>query len=125
MPCGEPAVGPYSLMTPAVDPPDHLDVVVREPDVLVRADGDAPRAAGGRAVLVDDAGGRDPPDLANAGLPSLTVSVNQRLLSGPTMMPCGEPVGPYSLMTPAVVIASILVSPASVNQRLLSGPAVM
>ena len=76
-----------------------------------------------RAVLVDDAGGGDPPDLTGI------ICEFQRLLSGPTVMNCGEPaVGPYSLtMTPAVVITPILPMPlppsltVSVNQRLLSG----
>jgi len=56
------------------------------------------------------------------------ISVNHRLLSGPTVMENGPlfAVGvAYSVTTPAVVIRPILLSPLSANQSAPSGPAVM
>ena len=63
-------------------------------------------------------------DLADFAV--LPDSVNQRLPSGPAVIPHGpdnEP--PYSVMLPLVVIFPILPFPFSVNHRLPSGPAVM
>ena len=56
-------------------------------------------------------------------------SVNQRLPSGPAVMPCGlllaVSAAANSVMVPAGVIRPILLPPSSVNQRLPSGPAVI
>ncbi len=59
-------------------------------------------------------------------LPS--ISVNQRLPSGPVVIPPGSEaaVGTgNSVTTPAVVIRPMLLPTSSVNQRLPSGPAVI
>ncbi len=57
-----------------------------------------------------------------------SVSVNQRLPSGPVAMPSGWPgavgIG-NSVITPAVVMRPILLPSCSVNQMLPSGPTVM
>src|ERR1700722_4014757 len=60
----------------------------------------------------------------------LPVSVNQRLPSGPAVIPVGFDNEPNSVIAPAVVILPIFPSPAklspsSANQRLPSGPSVI
>src|SRR5580658_5280137 len=72
-----------------------------------------------------------PPPLTLLIMPILLVdsSVNQRFLSGPSVMPSGSQSGVgtgYSEMPPAGVTRAIaLATPASVYQTLPSGPAVM
>ncbi len=55
------------------------------------------------------------------------VSVNHRLLSGPTVMPCGlPPLGSgYSVNWPVVEMRAILLPSISVNQLAPSGPLTM
>src|SRR5512135_6752 len=71
------------------------------------------------------------PDEENVTRPILLpfCSVNQRLPSGPAVIPVGPLLavgsGPNSVMMPAGVIRPILLPFCSVNQRLPSGPAVI
>ena len=105
------------------DAADPVAVELGEPEVAVGAGGDAEdagRVGRGNSVMV--------PSVAMRPILWPLFSTNQRLPSGPSVMPSGEAaaVGTgNSVKTPAGVMRPILFLPCSVNQRLPSGPEVM
>ena len=116
----------YSVMVPrGRDLADAVAAVLGEPQVAVGSRGDPERLAAeplGRvySVIV--------PLVVILPILLPLYSVNQRLPSGPAVMPSGElePVGiVYSVNDPPVVTLPILLPLYSVNHSLPSGPCVM
>ena len=96
-----------------------------EPEVAIRAHRDPPRAGRREGGVLDDGvGGRV--DLTDLVAP---VSVNQRLPSGPAVIPKGQALavgsGNKEIAWVVGLIIPIALEVRSVNQRLPSGPVVI